>query len=259
MPIRFACPECKTTYTANDRDAGKKSDCKVCGQRLEVPKPVERSKTVLGEVIGESAPATSLSPPRPAAAPPPRVASPVSDPAPERDVGEASDRTPRRMSPHARAGLLAVLIAAGGFLAFCLLVGVIILCNRASGPSNRVASAFDDRPTEKAEGETWTHKELADYLRSKGVKPLWVIPSDHQARTAWLVLDKPDASGAGNIDLVGYDYRGCRVTLTDTAQAAREAVGRHADDPRFFAWGRFTFEANAPVIARIRAALTGSV
>jgi hypothetical protein len=48
MSIRFACPVCKTGYTVRDQDAGKKSDCKTCGQRLEVPKP--RAKTVLGRL-----------------------------------------------------------------------------------------------------------------------------------------------------------------------------------------------------------------
>src|SRR5215218_4585519 len=50
MSIRFACPACKTAYTVNDRDAGKKSECKTCGQRLQVPAP-QRAKTVLGEAL----------------------------------------------------------------------------------------------------------------------------------------------------------------------------------------------------------------
>jgi transcription elongation factor Elf1 len=50
MSIRFACPVCKTDYTVNDRDAGKKAECKTCGQRLQVP-PSQRAKTVLGEVL----------------------------------------------------------------------------------------------------------------------------------------------------------------------------------------------------------------
>jgi transcription elongation factor Elf1 len=53
VPIRFACPKCQTAYTAHDRDAGKKSECKTCGQRLEVPAPL-RSKTVLGQILPET-------------------------------------------------------------------------------------------------------------------------------------------------------------------------------------------------------------
>ena len=53
MAIRFACPACETAYTVNDRDAGKKADCKKCGQRLQVPSP-PRLKTVLGEVLPDA-------------------------------------------------------------------------------------------------------------------------------------------------------------------------------------------------------------
>jgi hypothetical protein len=49
VAIRFACPLCKTTYTVEDRDAGTKSECKTCGQRLQVPaKPP--AKTILGVI-----------------------------------------------------------------------------------------------------------------------------------------------------------------------------------------------------------------
>jgi predicted Zn finger-like uncharacterized protein len=36
MAIRFACPVCKTAYTVNDKNAGQKTDCTKCGQRLQV-------------------------------------------------------------------------------------------------------------------------------------------------------------------------------------------------------------------------------
>jgi hypothetical protein len=73
VAIRFACPKCKTPYTVNDRDAGKKSECKVCGQRLQVPAPV-RAKTVLGEVIPAHRSPPIVPPPRPAK--PPKVEQP---------------------------------------------------------------------------------------------------------------------------------------------------------------------------------------
>ena len=37
MSIRFTCPRCKTAYTADAHDAGKKSLCQECGRRLQVP------------------------------------------------------------------------------------------------------------------------------------------------------------------------------------------------------------------------------
>lgn len=52
MPIHFACPSCKTTYTVDDKHAGKKSNCARCGQRLQVPTPMPvRNKTILGDFL----------------------------------------------------------------------------------------------------------------------------------------------------------------------------------------------------------------
>lgn len=67
MSIHFICPVCKAKHTSNDQDAGKKSDCKKCGQRLQVPTP-QRAKTILGE---ESPPTTPEPRPEPPAEPPP--------------------------------------------------------------------------------------------------------------------------------------------------------------------------------------------
>lgn len=50
MKFRFFCPVCKAAYLATARDVGKKSDCKNCGQRIEVPPPLSRTQAVLGEV-----------------------------------------------------------------------------------------------------------------------------------------------------------------------------------------------------------------
>jgi len=61
VSIRFASPVCQTTYVVQNRDAGKKSDCKTCGQRLQVPVPPP-SKTVLGEVVLPTVPAPPPSP-----------------------------------------------------------------------------------------------------------------------------------------------------------------------------------------------------
>src|SRR6478609_12156619 len=94
VAIHFACPECKTAYTVNDRDAGKKSDCKVCGQRLEVPKPPARQKTVLGEFLAtDQAPA-----PTPVQLDPLR---PESQPTTRQET--ASDATPHRPAEPAPA------------------------------------------------------------------------------------------------------------------------------------------------------------
>lgn len=86
MAIRFACPVCKTEYTVNDREAGEKSECKVCGQRLEVPKPPQRLKTILGEVIVDESPAPGPTPPPLwANRQPPESDAPEAKPRPQRD------------------------------------------------------------------------------------------------------------------------------------------------------------------------------
>jgi uncharacterized paraquat-inducible protein A len=45
--IRFACPRCHATYSVPDLQAGKKTTCRGCGQKLKVPGP-SRDQAVLG-------------------------------------------------------------------------------------------------------------------------------------------------------------------------------------------------------------------
>jgi hypothetical protein len=73
--IRFFCPQCQAVYDVPDKAAGKKTSCRKCGQRLQVPRPVlptERNKTVLGKLIPPfQAPGPiQVSPHRPALPPP---------------------------------------------------------------------------------------------------------------------------------------------------------------------------------------------
>ena len=94
MSITFACPQCKTEYTVNDLDAGKKSDCKACGQRIEVPKPTQRLKTRLGEVL-PTRPVSDPFEPKPiGGAPTWELPRPKSEA--ERAPEPAPRRTPRR-------------------------------------------------------------------------------------------------------------------------------------------------------------------
>src|SRR5688500_16138627 len=48
--IRFACPRCSVVYTAPDRAVGKKTTCRSCQQRLQVPTP-SLNHTVLGKLL----------------------------------------------------------------------------------------------------------------------------------------------------------------------------------------------------------------
>src|SRR5437868_6012934 len=114
MAIRFACPHCRATYTVNDRDAGKKADCKSCGQRLQVPASARR-KTILGEEIPDD---YSAAPAPPSDLPPP-------PPTPSESYYERpADPPPRRGMT---AGHIGVLVFGVVVLLFAVGVVVVIL------------------------------------------------------------------------------------------------------------------------------------
>jgi transcription elongation factor Elf1 len=48
--LKFSCPTCQTVYKASLDKAGKKTNCRRCGQRLEIPVP-ERNKTILAPLV----------------------------------------------------------------------------------------------------------------------------------------------------------------------------------------------------------------
>src|SRR5262249_47435395 len=71
--IQYSCPACQVVLEAQDNMAGKKIICPKCGQRLLIPSPT-RNKTILGQLLSDPAPSTSLSLPGtqpPFALPPP--------------------------------------------------------------------------------------------------------------------------------------------------------------------------------------------
>lgn len=114
MPIRFACPSCRTAYTVNDRDAGKKAECKACGQRLQVPAP-PRNQTVLGELLppdhGPAGPPAD-------AAPTARHPMPDLEPAPPRPGPGAHQTGPIRFDcPACRTGYTVNQASAGRSMA----------------------------------------------------------------------------------------------------------------------------------------------
>ena len=69
--IRFACPNCLTTYDYSDREAGMKFACGTCGQRLQVPappcaaSPVRRAAAPVSAEADEFAPEAVADTPRP--------------------------------------------------------------------------------------------------------------------------------------------------------------------------------------------------
>jgi hypothetical protein len=76
MPITFACPQCRQSLTRPDTDAGTKTFCPSCHQKLRVPTPPRPTdRTMLGE-LKSTENRTLLGEMQPAAAAPP-IASPI--------------------------------------------------------------------------------------------------------------------------------------------------------------------------------------
>jgi hypothetical protein len=94
MPIRFACPGCRTSFTVNARLAGKKLECQSCGRDVTVP---------------GSAPA--VPPARPPLPPSPPSSPPGAGPVPIDSGEHAAERPsgvrqgPCRMLPPARCSV----------------------------------------------------------------------------------------------------------------------------------------------------------
>jgi hypothetical protein len=61
--IRFQCPTCRKVLKAPDHGAGRKIPCPRCGQRLQIPFPVQH-KTILGQFVSDP---TAPSPVQPSA------------------------------------------------------------------------------------------------------------------------------------------------------------------------------------------------
>ncbi len=52
--IRFQCPTCQKVLKAPDEGTGRKINCPKCGQRLQIPPPIQaQNKTVLGQSLPE--------------------------------------------------------------------------------------------------------------------------------------------------------------------------------------------------------------
>lgn len=61
MSIRFSCPSCKSIFTVSVAEAGTKTECNVCGQRIKIPAP-QKQHTVLGEIVPNIEPTVLASP-----------------------------------------------------------------------------------------------------------------------------------------------------------------------------------------------------
>ncbi len=63
--FKFQCPTCRSIIVAPDEAGGRKASCPKCTQRLKIPMPRSRAKTVLGKFWGPDAATQSTDAPDP--------------------------------------------------------------------------------------------------------------------------------------------------------------------------------------------------
>jgi hypothetical protein len=142
VAIKFACPICKTPYTVNDRDAGKKADCKVCGQRLQV-RASTRRKTVLGEELADDYPPAPPPADDPIPADPPPQAESYYEPPRER---YDDDPPPRSGMSAGHIGVLIFSVAALLFAVGVVAVILIAKSNDERQPAGKTGNSKDQAP-----------------------------------------------------------------------------------------------------------------
>lgn len=91
--------------------------------------------------------------------------------------------------------------------------------------------------SESKEGENWTHKEMVDHLKAKGLK----FETEGTAT----------AAGPGMFIILG-DVR-VYSQLCKTSRDAKEQAAVNMKDS--FAWGRYRFTGPEPLLGKIKAAL----
>jgi hypothetical protein len=137
-----------------------------------------------------------------------------------------------------QAGVWRLGLAA--FAVTALMAGAIILYQRAGLPLFRAQ---------------WSHRDLLDYLARQGValeRALWksYLPEHPRVPGGVVMIVGREVHGFGRrparIETV-------RIEQCPTAEIARDLAANHGSDG--FAWGRFYFEGDKELVARIRAAL----
>lgn len=136
------------------------------------------------------------------------------------------------------------LIVVGAILGVLVVVLVAFAIGRAGKGLPSIGG-----PSASSEGETWTHKELAEYLGKKGV-PVEIHGGGTMHGQVVSDFADPKTSPPGGLR-VGRD-KWVRVALFPTAQSAKEDAA--AKGGVAFAWGRFVFSewGDHDLLARIR-------
>lgn len=158
MIARFLCATCKAVMDAPVAQAGAKTNCLQCGQRLQIP-PLERAKTVLAPSLGvendqpstDIAAGTPRNNPTPSAPPPlppdlqiptaTHASQPMPPPGVDQDQGV----------PGTVMTAAALLLAYGGLLLFC---GCSTLLITATSANRQKQNIFGQPLVNQSRGET---------------------------------------------------------------------------------------------------------
>jgi DNA-directed RNA polymerase subunit RPC12/RpoP len=228
---KFRCPECEATLQLRrPLEPGQRIKCPRCAAVVAVPSPQEEVQ------LPELEPA-------PRRTPTDRVASHPEDG--EGAGDQDQEEWPRRRGQESKGQatsplLLWGLIGGGGAVVVLAVVLVIVLSGgrreAGGGQTPRVAG----KPTPDQEGITWTHRELFDYLKAKGVE---FTAEDAAKDLADLPPDEAkDLAGQGakfrlwpkKKTSQGLPVHVDRVATPQLAQAMAPTLNG-------FAWGRFVF------------------
>jgi hypothetical protein len=122
--------------------------------------------------------------------------------------------------------------------------GAVLVLGLAVVAAVQIRGRPGGAPVAAVQGSSWTHKELAEHLRSRGVRVTVVPALDLGGRPAAWFYDGPEGDHTPRV-LV--------ILAADTRDAREQAGALGADS---WSWGRFAFQADGPELAaRYRRAL----
>lgn len=168
------------------------------------------------------------------------------------------ERRRKRRESDQRATFAIVAVIGAAFLFVAVIAGgiaaVVLWRNAPKDPAGGVLSAVAG-PTPAREGETWTHRELAAYIKSRGVG----CEMDMTRRGMIFAETTAAIKDVRFYDEQNYSFGKVRcvatVTKMDTPQSAKDLAGMEKADAAF-SWGRFCFQStDTAYLARLKKAL----
>lgn len=143
------------------------------------------------------------------------------------------------------------MLIGGGVVAALVLLGCFGLTGLLVVGKGRLPAAIAG-PSPSREGRDWTHRELFDYLRQRGIvaemapdgggTAIFITKDANMTNVKFLLSERYYARGAAE------------VFKCETATEARDQAGLD-NQGRRLAWGRFYFQGDKELIAAIAHAL----